>query len=812
MKPIIAEKTTSSLDQQLSEFTRGVELATRWITDNQTHVPLLALEAKGMKQALRRRGRQARYLADHALKNPTLALYGFSQPEKIRLLNAMVADEQGHITTSLGGKTLDYFTHINPEQQNCDIVTRFSHQSDHHNAAWPVKLTLMSEADLVALLVRMTMDQNTNSSDGQPTDEQYIVAELQALQRLRQPLPAAGITSDEMVAISDFIARHCPQDQLLYERCFWPVATELAPYLGIDDRARLFALLWRNDATLTALWRQLAHSLQGLDHASQVAAPLSLLTDESQFPADALLGGDTVSALNQARDRTVQVCPLDNQPCFAPRPVSLAELTLLTWEWLIPLESASRQTLFNDTDILDIPGAGMPERISIDNQSTLTARLLGAKRALFLDHYSDQQAIDYLLVCQATRQRSDVKKVTALLEYWLASTTISIMDNKSASKPSLIWVIGQHTQHKNGNGCSYDEAVQRRIGSPGERWGTMLANDQAGIARMIHWLASALTPSFRQQYLAKKLTQWRQDLVNNRLADWANTQTPEDNRQQKQHIARSLLKTLQSRTGLHGELVERLQPPREALRQLYLCPGHHQRTDTEAHTATRHQFGPELMIDLLSEKEAPEMTSGSDTVPPARQNNAENDFAQQVMAFWINYLRCLPDNQALLMLLNLDRATLAMLTSELITASYRLNVTRSLQQALAEDEQHNSSRESKADRQVARALAIIGDFVAWLGFLQVDESQRPASRVNKGQKIFARPQTTVVNPDTHHRLTRLSVTPASTTAFYIYDWLIGLDALITDNSDYSAAQSLNKAQQEALRAALIGINAGHAAA
>lgn len=43
------------------------------------------------------------------------------------------------------------------------------------------------------------------------------------------------------------------------------------------------------------------------------------------------------------------------------------------------------------------------------------------------------------------------------------------------------------------------------------------------------------------------------------------------------------------------------------------------------------------------------------------------------------------------------------------------------------------------DRQISQALAILGDFVAWLGFQRRDAATRPESRVNPGQPIFTPP-------------------------------------------------------------------------
>ena len=100
------------------------------------------------------------------------------------------------------------------------------------------------------------------------------------------------------------------------------------------------------------------------------------------------------------------------------------------------------------------------------------------------------------------------------------------------------------------------------------------------------------------------------------------------------------------------------------------------------------------------------------------------------------------------------------------------------------------------DRQISRALAILGDFVARLGFQRRDAATRPESRVNPGQPIFTPPPQPAVDWSRQQRLTRLAPTPTKNTAFYIYDWLIGLQTLLAENAATESA--LGEAQRAAL--------------
>jgi len=104
-------------------------------------------------------------------------------------------------------------------------------------------------------------------------------------------------------------------------------------------------------------------------------------------------------------------------------------------------------------------------------------------------------------------------------------------------------------------------------------------------------------------------------------------------------------------------------------------------------------------------------------------------------------------------------------------------------------------------------MTVLGDFVAWLGFLQRPESERPESRVNRGQTIFSRPPAPSVSFSSGQRLTRLTAAPANHTAFYIYDWLVGLNQLIVENNGYTGGSDLPAGARQTLSVLLLPLHA-----
>ena len=772
-----------TLAKRLGLLQDALNNSLEWIENSREQSPRLSLEAETLTLQLRQARVQTQALAQQVARPVTLALFGQSQAGKAWLLNEMVADAQGQLVTRMGDKQLYWFQHINPGNLDFATATRFSHQREPLSTEWPVELTLLNDAEVIRLMLAC-------SAAGTP-DVAQIDSGLQRLQRHRLASPLAGLDSDALVTLWSWCRRRPHYDARL-DRHFWPQAVELAPWLSVDDRVQLFSLLWPAEPALSEMLRTLLHLRHQLRNSSRVLAPLSLLVDNALLPAGQLI----VPASEQDQQQPVEVCPLNGNRIGKAQRVPLGLLALLTLEVLVPLSSTPRTALYDDADMLDLPAPGhasdvatQEDRQRLQQQDPLRAQLLEQKRALLPGFYAARQAIDLLLVCTAASQRQDADRVSETLREWQRQQPAQ----EAAEKPRLIWAItpfdARHQQ------INVDEAVQRQMGQPGQHWGSMLALDRAGVDRMASWLQDEMQPDARRDMLLAQLAQIQHTVVERRLLPWTEAGASPEQAARKQNIADTLLKCLQHRTGLHGELLERLQPPREALRQLWLnqatLPG-----SKPAHQAPENQFGIGFEFDLFSDAPA--------DVPaqPRQSLHSSQQFPRQVLLLWLDHLRQLPENRSLLALLNVDKATMEWLVEELITAGFRTDIAQKLQQALHEPDTQSVTHESRADRQVTRAMTVLGDFVAWLGFLQRPESERPASRVNRGQVIFSRPPAPSVSFGAGQRLTRLSAAPANHTAYYIYDWLVGLNQVIVENNGYTGGGDLPLAAREALIALL----------
>lgn len=821
--------TNRQLNSQLKQVTQGIDQTIDWINNTRQHAIRLDIEADQLAVKLRRHRNKARHLSEMALTPMSIGFFGQSTAGKQHLISALITAENGQLETTLAGKNLNFWQQIKPGYQSSGLVTRFSHQtvishsavndSANNHENHPVHLSLLNEMDIAKIVASVFLRDKQQEMRMYSLDEQHINDHLQQLVMRRQPLAIAGITSDEVISLWDYLIRHDALRQKTLDTHFWPVAIELAPYLSIDDRAILFSLLWAESPPLTDAYRHFAYTLQHLGGASQLLAPLSVLVDDTLLPANGIMNVAALNYLNTPADTQIQVLPLKdsitkniaakNIVATAPVTVSLAELTLLSVELQIPLRGSAAEHLLNSdkvfesVDLLEFPDYSDVFDVPTQVQHTLyplAAALSQAKNIYLLERYTDKQQINLLLVCSAASNCPEVKVVGKALDYWVKQSQGENKQVRSHRNPGLIWALTPFDQRVSSAGTkNHDEAVQRYVGNPGDSWGTMLALDTRGIERMVTYLAQEIRRDIKAERITEQLHELQRELTENLLVGWAQPATSE--LQQKQRIAETLLKALQTRTGLHGELLERLLPSRDELRALYLRQ-QNRAVELTTPTVSHHEpFSIGIDIDLFSDPPlSPELPTST-----AMQSSGddETEYAKNVQRYWINHLRQLPDNAPLIELLGITKPTIELLVTELITTSIRLDITGQLVKILADNEQVGLHRDTKADRQVSRALTVLGDFVAWLGFLQINETLRPDSRINRGYKIFAPSPQSSSPLSASQRLTKLALTPTNNTAFYIYDWLVGLGEMIIHNEGYSASSEISDQHREQLAAILI---------
>ena len=861
---------------------RGAGEAIEWINAVRQDAPRLDTEADRLTINLRRSRNKARRLALAAAKPMTIGFFGLSQAGKSYLISALAAGENGKLETRLGGKQLDFLTHINPPgggKEATGLVTRFSRRQVGGDERWPVTLQLFSEIEMGKILASAFIhDFNQEKFDWQ-YDEGRINDLLASLTKRRRPTRVAGISEDDVVSLWDYLSRHAEKSQSRLALHYWPQAITLASWLTPEDRGQLFSVLWGEVAELTEAYIRFAQTLHRLGGAQEVWAPLSTLVSEENgllVQRDSIMNVDMLERLNKESDIRIEVCPVVEGQAAAPVTLSLAELTALTVELHIPLVASTREPLFETVDLLDFPGYrgrlgvesmdDIRRAVNSEESNPLAQLILRGKVAYLFERYTENQEMNVLVVCTASTKQSDVKEVGGVLDEWIRYTQGADAEARGRRLPGLIWALtmfdlrisqglsqeeailrqswglggmikmamterfGQYKwmqewqrgqafnntflvrkprqqtpfiRISDGNEAVFseenlpqlqlmrktfleDEAVNRYIASPDEAWDAMLELNDGGMRRMADYLSTVARPEVKLERIAEQLQEIRDELIEGGLGNWYQPDGEED-AAKKAQIARDILDVLKKRSGMHGELLLRLVPTRRDLQALYL-----QQTTLPVQEEAPEELDIfDIGVGAAFGAEAPAATTYSHEIA----------FAHQSVQHWINHLRGLSESPALLNYINLPRPIIDALADELITALLRLRIEEKLVEAMTNTEQAGVLLEQMVDRQVSRILHVMGDFITWLGYLEMPAAKRPTRLNMPDQHIFTRPSQcdSVVWKD-DERLARLTPQQLNYTAMFIIDWLVGLESLITENAGHSAGREISVAQNEKLGA------------
>lgn len=723
----------------MSASAKTTQALTAWINENRLLSPLLDDDADALLARLTTAAAEESALKEAVDAPCTVGLYGHSQAAKAHLLNALCGSGNGRLNVRPGDKTLDYFTHINPGHGLTSMALRFSSRASGMDDSFPLRLRILSEAELVQVFIAHARQQ----PELRAVDKSVIEDRVAKWRTLRQPNAVPGISALEIGAIARFWRSVVPSSLQQMDDALWHQFASLLPSLDLTARASAWSLLWGEQQELTQQWLSLAHTLHQTGNASELAAPLSVLVDNFALPTDGFLTPAEHGA-EEIQDEVV-VHPWSNDQLQNAVSVPLATLALITRELVLPVENS----VLPSVDILDIPTPGLQEG----------QPLWRSKCRWLLDNYRQRLQPDVLMICNATAERAATGATARALLNWVKET----QSGQEAALPGLVWAItpqdARFTQAQN-----LDEAVQQLIGKPGQHWGTLQALDASSLQRLLEWLAQATAPGLRQNRL-KALTERHQQTLRDLLQSWAAAPVREVTVQRAR--AESVVRELQGQASRHGELLEGLLPDMQQFDTLWKV----QQPREEKVSGLFNES-----IDLFAE-------SAENT----EQQPIAKDVGQQAHALWVNHVRQWSRNDDNAARLGISPAALRHMAETVIISSYRLNLPEQLQKVMQRD-----------TACAAQLYAAIGNFVAWLGYADVPEDKRPASRVQKGSTIFASGAVSVNDA----RLTKLSEQPVHAATRYVYDWLVALYHRATENIGYSHPLDVSAAARKKLKTLL----------
>ena len=436
--------STQEQDRLAGECTQVADLtaqALAWIEDPE-NAGLVGVEARSLVQMMRRSGRRARRLARAAQTRMSVSVFGPSQAGKSFLVSVLARPESGPLVVDFdaAGGALDYIREINPEGEgeSTGLVTRFTMAKTPTPPGFPIRLTLLSEADIIRTIV------NSFFMDGDRSEPAPEPGEIAAHLDLFKPRAGAaqpGMDADDVHEIGEYIEASFGREAYAVAlRPFWEEAALIAPGLSVADRAAFFALLWGGHATFSDLYSRMAQALAQLDHADEVFVGLDALVPRETSIID-------VKTLSGAGDGAPLTLTTKNgRQATLARP----DICALAAELVLPMQSLPSR-MFAETDLLDFPGArnrfeqdlgkafGEPDTI-------LPELLLRGKVAYLFDRYVQNQEITSMLLCVPDSNMETVD-LPGLVQNWIATTHGATPQARATADCVLFMVLTKFDKH-----------------------------------------------------------------------------------------------------------------------------------------------------------------------------------------------------------------------------------------------------------------------------------------------------------------------------------------------------------------------------
>jgi hypothetical protein len=426
--------------EEAAELARS---ALDWIGDPE-NADLVGQQHRSLRQEMRRNLRRAGKLARSARTRMSVSVFGPSQAGKSFLVSVLARPEGGRLTADFGaGGTLDYIREINPEGEgeSTGLVTRFTMDRSPAPDGFPIRLTLLSEADIArTILNSFFMDGDQSEPPPEPAD---IAAQLDRF-RGKAGSPVPGLTEDDVFEIAEYVETTFGRTAYgAALRGLWDEAAGLLPRLSPGDRAAFFGIAWGGHAPLGELYATLASALARLGHVPEVHTGLDALVprDQSIIDVKTLHG-----LMSEDGGGTLKVCTPTGTVVDLPR----AQVCALAAELVLPMQVAP-SPLFAETDLLDFPGARnrfeQPLSKTLDTpEKSVPELLLRGKVAYLFDRYVANQEITSMLLC-VPDSNMETLDLPGLVENWIGMTHGNRADLRTSTDCILFFVLTKFDKH-----------------------------------------------------------------------------------------------------------------------------------------------------------------------------------------------------------------------------------------------------------------------------------------------------------------------------------------------------------------------------
>lgn len=436
----MSDQEQDQLAQSCTQVAQLTAEALAWVEDPE-NAGLVGAEARSLVQMMRKSARRARKLSRAAQTRMSVSVFGPSQAGKSFLVSVLARPDTGPLVADFQGTDgqLDYIREINPEGEgeSTGLVTRFTMEKADTPAGAPVKLTLLSEADIIRTIANsFFMDGDRSEPVPEPAE---IAAHLDAF-KARAGAEQPGLSYDEVHEVGEYIEAAFGREAYAAAlKPLWEEAAVIAPGLSLSDRAAFFALIWGGHQPFSDLYIRLAGALGQLGHADEAFAGLDALVPRETSIID-------VKTLSGVSDGAPLSLTANGRNVTLPRSVVCG----LAAELVLPMRDLPSQ-MFAETDLLDFPGARNRFEQDLgqafaEPDKIIPELLLRGKVAYLFDRYVQNQEITSMLLCIPDSNMETVD-LPGLVQNWIAATHGATAAQREGGECVLFLVLTKFDKH-----------------------------------------------------------------------------------------------------------------------------------------------------------------------------------------------------------------------------------------------------------------------------------------------------------------------------------------------------------------------------
>lgn len=421
------------LSAYCESLAKACEDAGNWVGRNEE---IVRNEKEGLLKELRRAKRSFKRCARASTRKMCAGVFGPSQAGKSYLISALARDDSNNLNALFDKETYDFISEINPEggKESTGLVTRFTMTRPKNLPdGFPVQVRLLSETDIVKIIANTYFADCELKADTE-SDIKSTLKNLSACQGKGD----GKIDLDELEDLREYLVRDFKSKARVQEleNNFWEEAFVLGPKLSLEDRVKLYALIWDGVEEFTDLLRILLTSLATLGYAENAFCPISALLPRETSIIDV----NTLSGLNDSNSATLDIVTPDGTKASLPRAVIAA----LTAELTIVMEEKPAN-YFDYTDLLDFPGYRSrykfdDVRKELKKPGMLKEMFLRGKVAYLFQRYSAERELTSMLLCIGPSNQ-EVQDLPGVINAWIAGTHGEKPEDREGKLVSLFLVL-----------------------------------------------------------------------------------------------------------------------------------------------------------------------------------------------------------------------------------------------------------------------------------------------------------------------------------------------------------------------------------